>query len=61
MNEETINFEWVKRIPFNDSTLLCFVDGKTMSIPIDPNNADYQKYLKWVAEGNEPEPANQPE
>jgi len=27
------------------------------SIPINPDNTDYQAYLKWVAEGNEPEPA----
>ena len=26
-------------------------------IPFDPANTDYQEYLKWVAEGNEPEAA----
>ena len=26
-------------------------------IPFDPDNTDYQAYLKWVAEGNEPLPA----
>ncbi len=25
-------------------------------IPIDPDNSDYQKYLKWLAEGNVPLP-----
>lgn len=25
-------------------------------IPFDPGNTDYQEYLKWVAEGNNPEP-----
>ena len=25
-------------------------------IPFDPDNTDYQQYLKWVAEGNEPLP-----
>jgi hypothetical protein len=28
-------------------------------IPTDPNNTDYQAYLKWVAEGNQPLPAEE--
>ena len=27
-------------------------------IPIAPDNTDYQAYLKWVAEGNQPLPAD---
>ena len=29
------------------------------NIPFDENNTDYQQYLKWVAEGNEPLPADE--
>ena len=28
-------------------------------IPFDPANTDYQQYLAWVAEGNEPLPAEE--
>ena len=30
-------------------------------IPFDPANTDYQEYLKWVAEGGVPEPADSQE
>ena len=35
--------------------------GRCLSIPTDPDNTDYQEYLKWVAEGNTPEPADSEE
>lgn len=28
-------------------------------IPFDPANTDYQQYLKWLEEGNVPEPAEE--
>jgi hypothetical protein len=29
-------------------------------IPFDKANTDYQEYLKWLSEGNEPLPADEP-
>jgi len=29
------------------------------NIPLDPNNTDYQAYLKWLEEGNTPTPADE--
>jgi hypothetical protein len=29
-------------------------------IPMDPDNTDYQAYLKWLEEGNTPLPADDP-
>lgn len=37
---------------FDDSGAVSFV-------PADPANTDYQEYLKWLAEGNEPLPADE--
>lgn len=39
----------------DDKFLQRVEDG--LYIPCDENNTDYQKYLAWCAEGNEPEPS----
>ena len=32
--------------------------GLILNIPFDPDNTDYQAYLKWVSEGNTAEAAD---
>jgi len=44
-----------------DCIIVVLNDGVQMSIPFDTANSDYREYLKWVAEGNTPEPADEPE
>jgi hypothetical protein len=51
MENNEIIFDWVKRIPFNDTTLLCFIDGITMSVPLDPANRHYAEILRQVEAG----------
>jgi len=34
-------------------------NGSIAAIPFAPDNTDYQAYLKWLDEGNTPEPADE--
>ena len=44
-----------------DAFSVVLENGAMVSFISDPANTDYQKYLKWLAEGNTPEPADQGE
>ena len=41
----------------NDVSVIRLIDNNC--IPFDPANTDYQAYLKWLEEGNEPLPADE--
>ena len=43
----------------NTTSILRLADNAF--IPPDPDNIDYQAYLAWLEEGNEPEPASDSE
>ena len=43
---------------FGEQKQICVLSSNGASIPFDPANTDYQTYLKWVAEGNTPLPAD---
>jgi hypothetical protein len=39
---------------------IMYIDGAWHGIiPCNPANVEYQQYLKWVAEGNTPQPAEE--
>lgn len=40
------------------ANMICRVADNAF-IPFDPANTDYQEYLKWLAEGNTPLPADE--
>jgi len=42
--------------PNTEPSCVLLVESNTY-IPMNPDNTDYQAYLKWLEEGNTPEPA----
>ena len=43
----------------NYGVVMCFLEDKVLFIPPFIENIDYKKYLAWLAEGNQPLPADQ--
>jgi hypothetical protein len=51
-----ITYKITKSFELGTQTGLLRSDG--IWIPIAPGNKDYEEYLEWLAEGNEPQPAD---
>jgi hypothetical protein len=49
-------YKLIKSSYLNEVTCVCRLSDNAF-IPFDPDNTDYQAYLKWVAEGNTAEEA----
>ena len=43
---------------FQGNPIAVTIVGETISIPMNPDNTDYQAYLKWLEAGNQPLPAD---
>jgi hypothetical protein len=56
------NFDYATKVKtlvgICDKLVIRVSDG--LLIPVHPSNPEYQKYLEWVAAGNTPEPADEP-
>ena len=50
--------KYVSHLGNNQASITAELDGKTVCIPINPDNRHYQAIQEWVAEGNKIEDAD---
>lgn len=51
-------YKLIKSLVTNDIKVVRRLSDNAF-IPFDPQNTDYQEYLKWLADGNQPLPAEE--
>jgi len=51
-------YKLIKNI--DGSVVAVFRQADNTSIPFDPDNVDFQEYQKWISEGNQPLPPDEP-
>ena len=55
--ERVMKYRLYKTISNQNAVYAVHENGSVSSFIFDPANTDYQAYLKWLEEGNTPEPA----
>jgi hypothetical protein len=53
-------YKLIKSSTSDAPTSIQFINNDVaIGIPFDPDNTDYQAYLKWLEAGNTPQPADE--
>ncbi len=54
-----MTYKLYKTIDGKDAAITTDEQGRSVSFIFDPDNTDYQAFLRWCAEGNTPLPADE--